>query len=252
MNTGQVDKLLNEIVSEQPYPLLFVTISGAHLYGFASADSDFDIRGVHVLPAAEVLGLGQSPETIGVDDVREGFEMDLVTHDVKKFSLMLLKPNGYVLEQLYSPFVVHTTPEHDELKRIAQGVVTRRHVHHYIGFARRQWLLFEKSKRIKPLLYTYRVILTGIHMMQSGEVEANLATLNSRFKLSHVDELIEQKRSGGEKDVLKDCNIDFHRTEYQRLVVELERAGDQSSLPSVPSGRDALHDLIVKLRLQQA
>ena len=32
------------------YPLVFATISGAHLYGFPSADSDFDLRGVHPLP----------------------------------------------------------------------------------------------------------------------------------------------------------------------------------------------------------
>ena len=36
--------------------------------------------------------------------------MDLVTHDVLEFFTMLLKRNGYVLEQLYSPLVVHTTP----------------------------------------------------------------------------------------------------------------------------------------------
>lgn len=41
---------LHRIVSAQPYPLLFTTISGTHLYGFPSPDSDFDLRGVHVLP----------------------------------------------------------------------------------------------------------------------------------------------------------------------------------------------------------
>jgi len=45
-------------------------------------------------------------------------EMDIVSHDVKKFFGLLLKKNGYVLEQLYSPLVVHTTPEHAELKAI--------------------------------------------------------------------------------------------------------------------------------------
>jgi hypothetical protein len=39
------------------YPLLFATISGAHLYGFPSPDSDYDMRGVHLLPAGEALGL---------------------------------------------------------------------------------------------------------------------------------------------------------------------------------------------------
>ena len=46
----------------------------------------------------------------------DGIEFDIVSHDVKKFFGMLLKKNGYVLEQLYSPLVVHTTPEHEELE----------------------------------------------------------------------------------------------------------------------------------------
>ena len=44
--------------------------------------------------------------------------MDIVSHDVRKFFGLLLKKNGYVLEQLFSPLVVHTTPEHEELKAI--------------------------------------------------------------------------------------------------------------------------------------
>jgi predicted nucleotidyltransferase len=37
---------------------------------------------------------------------------------VQKFFGLLLKKNGYVLEQLFSPLIVHTTPEHAELKAI--------------------------------------------------------------------------------------------------------------------------------------
>ena len=44
-----LDPRLLRQVEQHPYPLLFVTISGAHLYGFPSPDSDFDLRGVHHL-----------------------------------------------------------------------------------------------------------------------------------------------------------------------------------------------------------
>ena len=90
-----------------------------------------------------------------------------------------------MLEQLYSPLVVHTTPEHEELKAIARGCVTRHHSHHYFGFAETQWRLFEKERprRVKPLLYVYRVLLTGIHLMRTGEVEANLVRLNEEARL---------------------------------------------------------------------
>src|SRR3982751_2176372 len=93
------------IAGEQPYPLIFVTISGAHLYGFPSPDSDFDLRGVHVLPAREVLGLDPGRETIEIAREEPGLELDLVTHDAAKFFGLMLKKNGYVLKQLYSPLV---------------------------------------------------------------------------------------------------------------------------------------------------
>src|SRR5579872_9164 len=79
------------IVKEQPYPFLFVTISGAHLYGFPSPDSDYDLRGVHVLPVAEAVGLDAGRETIEVSGIRNGLEIDLVSHDARKFFLLMLK-----------------------------------------------------------------------------------------------------------------------------------------------------------------
>ena len=39
-------ELLRAEAARHAYPLLFATISGAHLYGFPSADSDYDLRGV--------------------------------------------------------------------------------------------------------------------------------------------------------------------------------------------------------------
>jgi predicted nucleotidyltransferase len=58
------DPRLHRIVASQPYPLVFATISGAHLYGFPSPDSDFDLRGSHLLPLPKVVGLDVTDETI--------------------------------------------------------------------------------------------------------------------------------------------------------------------------------------------
>jgi predicted nucleotidyltransferase len=234
-----------------PYPLLFVTISGAHLYGFPSPDSDFDLRGTHVLPVREVVGLEPGRETVESSGVREGLEIDLVTHDVKKFFALLLRKNGYVLEQLYSPLVVRTTPQHGELKAIARGCVTRHHAHHYLGFAETQWHLFRKEspRRVKPLLYVYRVLLTGIHLMRTGAVEANLVKLNETFRLPCVTDLVARKLAGAEQATLGDEDLAFHEAEYARLRAALEEAYERSTLPEGPSARAALNDLLVRLRV---
>jgi predicted nucleotidyltransferase len=247
-----MNPILTTIVESQPYPLLFATISGAHLYGFPSRDSDYDLRGVHVLPVREIIGLSTGGETIETAGGRDGIELDLVTHDAKKFFLLMLKKNGYVLEQLFSPLVVHTTPEHEELKAIAPACVTRYHAHHYFGFGETQWKLFEKEspRRVKPLLYIYRVMLTGIYLMRTGEVEANLLRLNESFRLPYVKDLVARKLAGPEQSTLADADIEFHRGEYARLRNQLQVAHDASTLPEASTAKSALDDLLIRLRMR--
>lgn len=243
--------LLKQRIEQHPYPLIFATISGAHLYGFPSPDSDLDLRGAHLLPLQNVVGLQSGRETIEQSGVYDGVEIDLVTHDARKFFGLLLKKNGYVLEQVLSPLVVHTTPEHNELKEIARDCITRHHAHHYLGFAETQWKLFEKEHppRAKPLLYLYRVLLTGIRLMQTGEVEANLLRLNETAKLPYLDDLIQRKVGGTENERLTQADLSFHRDQYVRLREKLQQAREASNLPEVPRGSAALHELLVRLRL---
>ncbi|QEG39403.1 nucleotidyltransferase domain-containing protein [Roseimaritima ulvae] len=237
-------------VDSHPYPILFATISGAHLYGFPSPDSDFDLRGVHMLPLETVVGLDEGDQTVEKEGIYDGLEIDLVTHDAEKFFRLMLKRNGYVLEQVFSPLVVYSTPEHEELKSIAKNCITRHHAHHYLGFAATQWKLFAKESppRVKPLLYVYRVLLTDIHLMRTGEVEANLITLNESAKLSYIDELVDRKRCGPEKGTLEAADLDFHTREYERLTAQLEAAYESSKLPEMPSARRELNDLLVRVR----
>lgn len=242
--------LCRRLASEHPYPLLFATVSGAHLYGFPSPDSDYDLRGVHILPAREVLGLHATRDTIEQGGVREGVEIDLVTHDAAKFFRLVLKRNGYVLEQLLSPLVIVTTPVHEELKSIAPACITRYHAHHYLGFADTQWKLFAKESppRVKPLPYVYRALLTGIHLMRTGVVEANLVRLNEEYRLPYIPELLARKTAGTEQGVLAEADLAFHEGEYRRLVARLEQERDRSTLPETGAGMPALSDLLVRLR----
>lgn len=245
-----IDPRLATVASEHPYPLLFATVSGAHLYGFPSPDSDWDLRGVHVLPLAEVAGLDRGRETVEVTGDAHGLDLDLVTHDAEKFFRLLLRPNGYVLEQLHSPLVVVTTPQHAELRDIARRCVTRHHVHHYVGFANNQRALVAKDDppRVKPLLYVYRVLLTGIRLMRTGEVEANLVRLNEEFRLPYIADLVARKTSGAEMSTLTGADLAFHDAEFDRLTAVLEEAGTASHLPDAPAAHAELNALLLRVR----
>ena len=235
---------------EHRYPLLFATVSGAHLYGFPSPNSDWDLRGVHILPAEKVVGLMPLEETIEFSQDNE-IELDLVTHDVRKFIKLLLRPNGYVLEQLLSPIVVQSTAEHEELKLLAPACITKHHFHHYLGFAENQWKLFQKEERprAKPLLYTFRVLLTGIHLMRSGEIQANLGLLNDIYRLPFIPELMARKLEGAEQQTLETGDIDHYEREFHSLRTRLAEEAAVTSLPESPTAQSALNDILVRVRL---
>ncbi|MDI3407321.1 nucleotidyltransferase domain-containing protein [Streptomyces cavernicola] len=251
-DAGLPDLDLGPVVAEQPDPLLFATVSGAHLYGFPSRDSDVDLRGVHLLPVPALVGLREPEETRSRMWERDAVEMDLVTHDLRKFVRLMLRRNGYVLEQLLSPLVVHTSDAHAELVALAPGVLTSHHAHHYRGFAGTQRRLFDKTGELKPLLYAFRVLLTGIHLMRTGEVQAHLPTLLELVPASasvpgYLPELIAAKAEaehGG-------AEVDHARVgaDLDALLGELESAQAGSGLPDAPSVHDALDDFVVRVRV---
>jgi predicted nucleotidyltransferase len=234
-----------ESLSVQP---LFVTVSGAHLYGFESPDSDVDLRGCHLLPLREVVGLRRVNESIERSGLVNDIEVDLVSHDAGKYFNLLVKNNGYVLEQIFSPLVVTGQAFLDRLRPIAARCITRHHYHHYRGFFATQRKLLEKEqpKRAKSLLYAYRVLLTGIHLLQSGRVEANLRQLNQQCRLPFIDDLIAAKT--GEFVGLATLDWPFHDAELRRLEQELDQAYARSPLGEERDSA-AVNELLVELRL---
>ncbi len=244
------DQLIRSVLNRQPFPLLFASISGSHLYGFPSYDSDYDIRGAHILPLEKVVGLYTEQETVEFKEFVDGTEIDLVTHDIKKYFELLLKRNGNVLEQIFSPIVPYRTPYFDELREIARGCITKNHGHAFRGYAQKIWKSFEKQRRLKPLLYVFRVLLTGLHLMKTGEVESNIMRLNHYYRLPYLSDLITLKLHGSEDTLLEDLDLEFYGREYRRLVRLLDDARMSSDLPEEPRGKPELHDLLVRLRVE--
>ena len=98
----------------------------------------------------------------------------------------------------------------------------------------------------------YRVLLTGIHLMRTGRVEASLTTLNQDFRLPYIPDLIARKIGGAENSILDSAQVEFYSAEYQRLLVQLEQTAANSRLPNESTGRDELNDLLVRLRLRDS
>jgi predicted nucleotidyltransferase len=111
-------------VESAPGRPLFVTVSGANLYGFPSADSDVDLRGCHLDPLEEVVGLEAGPETWERPFDLAGTPVEWVSHEIRKYLRLLSRNNGYVLEQIFSPIVIAGSPFLDELRPLAARCIT--------------------------------------------------------------------------------------------------------------------------------
>ena len=227
---------------------LFVTVSGAHIYGFNSPDSDVDLRGCHQLPLEAIVGLKSPVETIDRESIEDGVEVDIVSHDVGKYFRLLIKNNGYVLEQIFSPLVISGESFLEELRPIAGKCITRFHYHHYRGFfnTKLKMLDNEPQKKAKSLLYAYRVLLTGIHLMNHGRVETDIRKLYAGHGLDFIPDLIAQKVE--EKIALPNLDWDFHRQQLIDLEAKMETAFEASSLPEHRDER-AVNDFLLRLRM---
>lgn len=239
---------LKPILASGPTPL-FATVSGAHLYGFASADSDVDIRGAYVRSLDSVLGLGPHQDTWEVSEIRDGLDVDWVAHDVLKFISIMSKRNGYALEQLYSPLVVHGGPWLNELRELGKACVVRQVYYHYRGFFQNQQKqIVGGDVSAKAVLYAYRVLLSGIHVLKTAEIQAHLPTLLEHYPHRRVESLLEMKINGSEMGPLDDTVLRLHLSKLAEIEQELDLAFSQSSLPETVDNLPALSDYIVRAR----
>ena len=235
-------------------PMVFVTISGAHCYGFASADSDIDVRGVFILPLEDLIGLREPRDNLSFTRTVNGTELDFVAHDLRKFAHMMTRHNGLVLEQLYSPLVFYADFEIlNELRGLGLGCLTTGLYRHYFGFARgRRKRLREPGATVKHLLYAYRALMTGIHVLQGHGIEANINVLNEHFRLPQIADLVARKSAGSENQHLGQDELSIHELELDHLEVSLQVAHEKSRLPDEPTTDRELNDCIIRIRLAQS
>ena len=204
------------------------------------------------MPLSEVLGLGIAHETIerktGMLDT--GQDVDIATHDLRKFVLLLLKGNGNVLEDVYSRLVIHTSPAHEELKRLGKGCITKQVANHYKGMAYNQQRRMLNNE-VKKWLHTYRCLLMGIHLMRTGILEMDLPTLATEYKQPQVHTLILLKMQG--LDFVPDDVTADHVASLEVLRERLDKEQEASTLTDKASDetRRELEQLVIRERLRQ-
>lgn len=238
-----------------PGPVVFCALSGAHMYGFPSRDSDLDLKGAYLAPTHSLLGLAPEPAAFDHTDWLDGVECDLTTLEIAKSLRLLLRGNGNTLEQIFSPFQVVETAYLEALRALAKLSLSRRFSSHYRGFLRGLRRDFDEQPRpeVKTLLYGYRVAGTGIHLLLEKSVETNLSVLGPRHDLgAEIDALIARKSAGGEHALLTEAEKSHFGAVWDQLDGRLQDALELSALPAELSeeARRAVNDWLVELRIR--
>lgn len=228
--------------------VLCIGVTGAHLYGFPSSDSDLDLKGVHVAPTAELVSLTPPADTVNFLGQFEGCEIDYTSHELGFVLRALLKGNGNMLERILSPLQIVETRLATELQQHAQDAISRRFYHHYRGFFQRTREEFETATRktAKGLLYAYRTALTGVHLLRTGECVGNVLELAPDYGFRRVAALAEWKRSGSESGEVADPRP--YQADWERLETLLREAFETSPLPDEARTGNELSAFLVEQR----
>ncbi|HEY0137432.1 MAG TPA: nucleotidyltransferase domain-containing protein, partial [Nannocystis sp.] len=141
-------------------------------------------------------------------------------------------------------------PELLQLQALARGAVSRRCARHYQGFFRGMCREHERAEkpRAKTLLYAYRVALTGIHLLRTGELVADLRTLAPQLGYPDALSLIHLKVLGAEKGAVTPEVDSQHRAAWPALEADLQRALEHSPLPEEAANEGACEAWLVDLR----
>lgn len=228
-----------------PHPVLLCGVTGAHIYGFPSPDSDIDMKGIHLAPTRELVGLHTGAPAHDRLMMFEGVECDLTTHELGHALALLLRGSGNVLERILSP--IQLVDGVEELQELVRDAVSRDLSRHYRGFLRGMQREHALQRRAKTALYAYRVALTGMHLMRTGRLETDVRVLaDGRFGV--VGELVAFKSENPEKAKIPEELEAQVMKDWPALEEGLAGALDSSPLPESVPNRPAIEAWLLGVR----
>jgi predicted nucleotidyltransferase len=226
---------------------LVVYLSGAHAYGFPSPDSDLDLKAIHVAPTADLLGLAPPVPTVDRAEILEGVEIDYTSNELAHALQGILGGNGNFLERVLGRTVAHASPLLSELRPLVQRSLSRKVHRHYRGFALNQLGELSKKPTAKKLLYVLRTTLTGIHLLETGQLETDLTRIMGDYGIGDAAQLVERKRAG-ERVALDEAQLEAWQPRVAALFARLDHARETSVLPEVPPDERELCDWLLTVR----
>ena len=144
---------LKQIEKDYNVRVLLAVESGSRAWGFASPDSDYDVRFIYVRPEKEYLRLEDVRDVI---ELPINDELDINGWDLQKTLRLLYRSNPTLFEWFSSPIVYMETEFADQFREIMTDYFsTKKSLYQYISMAESNYREYLKGEMVKAKKYFY-------------------------------------------------------------------------------------------------
>jgi predicted nucleotidyltransferase len=232
----EILKELSHLELERDIKILYAVESGSRAWGFASTDSDWDVRFIYVHRLNWYLQIDDRKDTI--DRIMPN-KIDLGGWDLRKALILFRKSNPPFLEWLHSPLVyVDKFSSADNLRKLVSTHFSSKScIHHYLNMASGNYKDFLDKENVitKKYFYVLRPLL-ACEWLRNTNTPAPMefeTLLNTQVKdysvISEINKLLLIKKSGGElgtgpKNIVIDEYLRDRIYFYKDFVNSMERS----------------------------
>ena len=226
-----INEKIQEIEKKENVRVLHCVESGSRAWGFASPDSDYDVRFIYVRPKEYYLRLEKKKDVIEwqLDET-----LDINGWDIQKALRLLHKSNPTLFEWNSSPIIYKTTNEWDSISEVINKYFVKKSgLYHYLSTAKSNYreYLHGETVRTKKYFYVLRPILACKWIIKHGTPPPmlfdELAAECLDFEIRPtVDYLLKLKREtpelgeGKRIDILNDY-LDYNIESLNTLIADL-------------------------------
>lgn len=244
----EIEQKLLEIEKKENVKILHAVESGSRSWGFASPDSDYDVRFIYIRTKEDYLKVNESKDFIEwqLDEV-----LDINGWDLKKVLKQFHRGNATLFEWSNSPIVYKTTELWKQIYHEAKSCFSvKAAVYHYYGTAKSTYskYLQEETVNYKKYFYALRPLLAGMYIQEfkcpPPVLFDDLMKMNIPAELRNgIYVLLEIKKKSGEREKGVQITViqDFIFNELERQKTYGESLSDDRKLEW-----DNLNDIFLK------
>ena len=204
----KIQEQLRRIEEAENIKILLAVESGSRAWGFASPDSDYDVRFIYIRRLEDYLRLNTIRDVIElpIDDA-----LDINGWDLQKTLRLLHKSNPTLFEWFSSPIVYQETEFADKFRDLMMHYFSsKKTMYHYVSMAEGNYREYLKGDLVKAKKYFYalRPVLACQWILDRGTPPPMLFSelLKAELPVELIDvvnQLLELKMNSPEVKLIK-------------------------------------------------